>query len=557
MIENLRKYTGLIVVLFVLVIIGFFMMDYGNMNRGASGGVPYIKIAGRTYNDKEFNQLGRSPYQVTLSLMQPGQYQIDMEMIQFLQSFVGNKAFADDDLGREDAAKTFFTNRMLLHTAKKEFGIYPGDEEIDSFIRKLRAFTGPDGEFSQEQYRNFIEMGIGRLGLTEGDIRNLASDIIAQNKLAEILGAGLSTDRDVVAKNSAIDGQRISVDVSRIDLDPIEAKIDPSEEEIKAYWETTKDAFRTPEKRKFTYLIAKPGIPADPADITAPASDATEEVKAEYEKAKAKREAEIAENRRKARLATDSLVSAFVDQLVDDKNADFDKLAEKNAWELKNTELFAQANAPEDLKVTLRSSSTPGTAADELFRMIVTSDPLSKISPAIAVGEDEWLIARLDGTEKVRVQTYEEARADARARLIVEQATAALKKATEEAVEKIKTALAGGKTFTDAAKEAGITTETVSLPEVTAGYQGDTTKVPSNLFETAKYTDPGALTQPVIESDRSFIIHVVKREIVKQENAEAAIKDAFQRAQNTVRSSAFSSWLTAKTETAGVETLYK
>jgi hypothetical protein len=247
----------------------------------------------------------------------------------------------------------------------------------------------------------------------------------------------------------------------------------------------------------------------------------------------------------------------FVNHFVDHKDADFEKLAKENNWEMKTTGLFAKADAPEDLRAALRASSTQGTAADELFRMVVTSDPLSKISPAIAIGEDEWLIARLDGTEEVRVQTYDEARAEARARLIVEQAGAALKKTTDEAVEIVKAALDGGKTFADAAKEAGIANDTVSLPEVAAGYQGDTTKVPSNLFDAAKYTDPGALTEPVIESDRAFIIHVGKREIVKQESAATALEAEIQRAEEAIRIAAFNSWLASKTETAGVETLYK
>lgn len=546
MIENLRKYTGLIIVLFVLVLIGFLFMDTSTMRNGGGGGAPYIKVAGRSYTDKEYNQLGASAYQLTQSLAQSG----DFPLYSFLFGLAG------DAQSQDEAMENFFTGRMLLRSAKEEFGIYPGEEEIDSFIRKLRAFTGPDGEFSQEQYRNFIEKGIGRLGLTEGDIRELASDVLAQAKLSEILGAGLTTNRDAVAKNSAIDGQRIAVDVARIDRDPIEAKIDPTEEEIKAYWETAKDAFKTPEKRKFTYLIAKPTLPAEPAEIPALAADATEEAKAEHEKAKAARAAVIAEARRKAQLETGGKADDFLYQLESQKDLSFDKLVEKEGWVMKTTELFTLADAPAELKAALRASSTKGTAADELFKMVVTSDPLSKISPAIAIGEDEWLIARLDETEKVRVQTYDEARAEARARLISEQATAALKKSTEEAAEKIKTSLTGGKSFADAAKEAGITTETVSLPEVTAGYQGDTTKVPSGLFEAAKYTDPGALTEPIIESDRAFIIHVGKREIVKQENAETALKAEIERAEDATRIAAFNSWLTAKTEAAGVETLY-
>lgn len=547
MIENLRKYTGLIIVLFVLVLIGFLLMDTSSMRTGGVGGVPYIKVAGRTYTDKEFSKLGASAYQVSQSLSSS----MDSPFLLFIMAMMG------DARSQELATQNFFANRMLLRAAKEEFGIYPGEEEIDSFIRKIRSFTGPNGEFSQEQYREFIEKRIGRLGLTEGDIRELASDVIAQTKLAEILGAGLTTNRDTIAKKTALSDQRIALNVARLDRKPIEEKIDPSEEDIKAYWETVQDAFKTPEKRKFTYLIAKPTIPTPDAEIPAPAADATEEAKAEYEKAKAAREGKIADERRKAQLKIDGEVDKFVNDFVDNKEANFEKLAKDNIWELKTTELFAQDDAPADLKIALRSTSIPGTAVDELFRMVVTSDPLSKISPAIAIGEGEWLIAQLDETEKVRVKTYEEARADARTRLIGEKANTALKTATEEAVEKIKTALSGGKTFLDAAKEAGITNETVSLPEVTAGYQGDTTKVPSNLFESAKHTDPGALTEPIIESDRTFIIHIEKREVVKQENADAALDSEVKSAESEIRIKAFKSWLAAKTEAASVEILQK
>lgn len=207
--------------------------------------------------------------------------------------------------------------------------------------------------------------------------------------------------------------------------------------------------------------------------------------------------------------------------------------------------------------VPLRSSSSQGTAADELFRMNVTSDPFSKISPAIAIGENEWLIAKLVETEESRVQTFEEARDEARARLIAEKAEAALKQAAEDAAGKIKAALADGKTFAEAATAAGITAETVSIPEVTAGYQGDTTKVPANLFEAAKYTDPGTLAEPVIEADRAFLIHVVSREIPKSETDEADAAAQAGQAAESNKIAAFASWLDARSEAAEVQLLVR
>ena len=420
----------------------------------------------------------------------------------------------------------------------------------------MRAFTGPDGAFSQEKYRNFIEKGIGRLGLTEADVRELASDVIAQRKLAEILGSGLTTNRELVAKRIALDSQRISINVTRIDIDPIEEKIDPSEEEIKTYWETVRDAFRTPEKRRFSYVIAKPTFPEELAEIPALAADATDEAIAENEAKKAARTAKIAQARRKAQLETDAKVDDFLYNLESKENISFDDLATEDEWDLKVTELFAANQAPDDLKATLRSSSSQGTASDELFRMNVTSDPFSKISPAIAIGDNEWLLARLDETEESRVQTYDEARADARARLIAELAAAALKKAADEAAEKIKASLAEGKTFAEAATAAGITNEAISLPEVTAGYQGDTTKVPSTLFNDSKYTDPGSLAEPVIESDRAFIVHVGTREVVKSDATATTVDAQVSQATESNKISAFTSWLNTRNEAADVQPLF-
>ena len=546
MIESLRKYTGLIIVLFVLVIIGFVFMDTSTM-RSAGGGTAYIKVAGRTYTDQEYRKLGEASYELTQSLMQSG----DFSLYPFLLTLAG------DAQSPQQAEENFFTNRILLRTAKEEFGVYPGDGEIDASIRKLRAFTGPDGAFSQEQYRNFIEKGMGRLGLTEGDLRELASDILTQQKLAEILGSGLSTSRDVVAKTAALDNQRVSVNVARIDIDPIEAKIEPSDQEIKLYWETVQDAFKTSEKRKFTYLIAKPEAVEEPDEIPALAADATAEAKAEFEKKKADRDAALTEARRKAQLETDAKVDDFLYKLESQKDLSFDELAKQDEWELKTTELFALAEAPEELKAALRSSSSQGTAADELFRMQVTADPFSKISPAVAIGENEWLVARLEETEESRVQTFDEARAEARARLIADKATAGLKEAAGKATEEIRTAVAGGKSFDEAAKAAGITNETVSLPEVTSSYQGDTTKVPSNLFDAAKHIDPGSLSEPVVESDRAFLVHIVSREVVKQEDAEAGIETRLQSATERNKLTAFSSWLNAKSEAADIQQLYR
>lgn len=556
MIENIRKYQGLIILGLVVVAAGLVLGLRDNLFSGGSGGRPILKIAGRTYDDREYQHLGSGAFELTSSLARSG----DFGLYQFLMGLSSGAST------QEDAVEKFFIGRMIIRQAKEEFGIHPGEEEISEYIRSLRAFSGPDQKFSEENYRTFVEKGIGRLGMTESDLRDLAADVLASKKINAIIGSGLTVNRDVVAQGLALDNQQIEGELARLDIDPFEAQIQPTDEEIKTYWETIQDAFTTEPLRKFSYVIATPDMPADldDAEDDAPESIAeaamTDEAKQAAEKAKAderaKKAAELAETRRKKQIEIDSLVDDFTFTLEEQKGDGLEELAAANQWELKTTGLFPRSKPPADLDVNLRASSRGGKAVDELFRMEPTSDPLSKISPPIAIGENQWLVARLDGEEKSRPKTYEEAKDEARVQYIAEKAAEAMKTAATEATEKIKTALAAGKSFTEAAKEAGIT-ETKSFTKVTSTYRPDTSTEPRNLFEASSTVDPGSLAEIITEADRTFIVHVAKREVVKEEVAQARIDAEMMSRANRNETLAFAGWIAARTEAAKVEQLYR
>ncbi len=552
MIENIRKYTGLMIVVFVILFISFFFLDSSSV-RNMGGGQPILKIAGRTYNDKEFRSLGTGSFELTSNLARSG----DFGLYQFLMGL------STGATSQDDAAEKFFVGRMILRQAKEEFGVYPGEEEISAYLKTLRVFAGPDQKFNPETYRNFIEKGMGRLGMTEKDLRELASDVLASKKINAIIGSGLSPDRDALAKNLALENQQITGHVAKLDVTPFEEKSQPTEEEIKKYWETISDSFTTEPRRKFSYIVATPTLPeevkADEAPESIADATASDEVKKaaakKKEEEKAKRAAELAEARRKKQLETDALVDDFLFKLEEQKGAGFEELAKANGWEVKTTELFPRSASPKDLDVTLRSSRG-GKAVDQLFLIKETSDPFSKISEAIAVGENQWIVARIDGEEKSRPKTYEEARADARAQYISEKAAEAMKAAANEAVTKIQTSLAAGKSFADAAKDAGIT-ETKAFSAITSTYKPDGASEPANLFESARNVDPGTIAEVITEADRAFILHVAKREVVKEPNAAARIDSEVASRTNENETVAFTSWITARTEAAKVEQLYK
>jgi hypothetical protein len=553
MIENLRKYTGLMIVVFVILFVSFLFIDSSSV-RNMSSGQAVMKIAGRTYNDKEYNSLGQGAFKLTSALASSGEY----SLYPFLMG-ISTGATSQDD-----APEKFFVGRMIIRQAKEEFGIYPGEEEITEYLRSLRTFAGPDGKFSAETYRKFIDNFMGQMGMTEKDLRELASDVLATKKITAIVGSGLSVDRDAVAKNLALQNQQITGETAKLELTPFEEKIQPTEEEIKKYWETISDSFMTESKRKFTYVIVTPA-PVEEAKVeeekeTIADAAASDEVKKAAAKKKEEEKAaaatKAAEERRKKQLETDTLVADFLDDLVEQKGSGFEELAKANGWEVKTSELFTKSAPPKELDTNLRASSRGGKAVDQLFMVEETSDPVSKISQAIAIGENQWLVARLDGEEKSRAKEFAEARDEARAQYISEKAVEAMKTAANEAVTKIKALLASGKSFAEAAKEAGIP-ETKAFTAITSTYRPDGATEPQNLFEAARNVDPGSIAEVITESDRAFILYVAKREVVKAPDIATKIDAEVTSLTTQNETIAFTSWIAAQTEDAKVEQLYK
>jgi peptidyl-prolyl cis-trans isomerase D len=550
MIENIRKYKGLIFLGLALVVFGLVLGIKDDLLRGGVGGQQVLKIDGRTYNDKELSKLGNGGLDLISAMFSRGDY----GMFQF------QMALAAGATTRDDAVEKFFVSRMVLRDAMESLGVHPGDEEVAAYIKSMRTFAGPDSKFSEETYRTFVEKGIGRMGLTESDLLELVSDYLGYQKVTAIIGSGLVENRDAVAAANALENQQIAGELARLSIDPYVEKIQPTDEEIKTYWETIQDSFMTEELRKFTYVIVTPQMPADSEadkkDETIADAAMTDEQKKAKEEEKAKKAAELAETRRKEQLKTDEAVDIFSVNLEEQKGAGFEELAKANGWEVKTSELFPRSKPPGDLDVNLRSSSRGGKAADELFNIQQTSDPVSKISQPIAIGENQWLVARFDGEEKSRPKTFEEAKDEARDQYIQEKAAEAMKKAAEEALAKIKTAIEGGKTFADAAKEAGIT-ETKSVEKVNSSYRPDPATEPTNLLEAGRHVDPGSFADLITEKDRTFIFHVTKREVVKEENADATLDSQVKATANTNQLSAFTDWLAGRIEAANVVQLYK
>ena len=559
MIENIRKYNILIIIGLVVVVVALVIgLQAGSM--GGPGGAPYIKIGSRSYTDTEYRQYGVNGREVVMGLAQAGDFQ---RMYQFLFSLSPNSMFSQSP---EDGTEAFFINRMLVRQAKKDFGIYPSDDQISDFIRSLSAFRGADQQFDPEIYARYIDKGLGRMGMGERQLRELISDIITTGQLRVIVGNGLLVHPDIAAKSNALDQQSISGSVATLELAPYKEKIDPSDEELKSYWELIQDAFMTEEKRRFSYILVAP----EPAEEQAAAEDnkqptiaeaaMSEEEKKKAEEIKAKekadKEAMLAEERREKQRTLDLKVDDFTFILEEQEGEGFDKLAEKNGWEVHSTELFSRSSPPEALDLQIRSGTRTGNALDQLFAMLFTKDPISRISQPLAVGENQWLVARLEEVVASEIKTFDQAHDQVRKQYIEEKALEKLEKAMDEAAEKISISLGEGKDFAEASSGAGLS-QVESFANTTSSSKPANFVFPSGLFNLARSIDPGKTSEVILQTDRAFLIYVNGREVKEGVNSPDVLKTQINIAANQNSMAAFSDWLKNVAEASNIQRLYR
>jgi hypothetical protein len=543
MIENLRKYPGVIIAALVAVFIGFLLMDSERFFRRS--GASAITVNGVSYDFNEFQRIGPNSRRLAEQL---SSYQ-SLDMYRFSMALVDQKSTSADA-----AEKSFFVNRLLLQQAGREFGILPGDAEIQQFIRERSAFADSDPtnpaapkEFNQERYQTFILNGLGKSGLSEADLFHLVRDFLTYEKLQSLLGMAVEVNPDDVKQFYQSMQQKVSATYLTLPLDQFTAKLQPTEEELKEYWEVRKDSYKTETRRKFSYVIGTPKYPEGAEKAPEPPKPAKE---GEPIPEPSDADKKILDLRRKAELQVASDMDDLLAEIESSKGGEYENAVKKTGWEIRVTDLFTKSTMPEVLKV-LTPRKTDKTLDHLLFEDLqVTTDPISKFSKSFPVGTADWFMARLDAEEESRVKTFEEAKEEVTKQWIDEKGKEALKTAADELKKKIEEAMKGGKSFADAAKDAGLTT--ASVESIRSGETPSGKPEAPAIYTAAQYLNPGALTE-IVNTDKGAVIAVVdKREIEKDPNFETLISSGVSRFKDQAQLTAFQAWLAERNAAASV-----
>jgi len=558
MLEDIRKYTGLFIVILVLIFVGLVFWGDGSGSGPGSGPV-LIKSDIGSFSLKDLQKDGdnhiRLAERVSRAAIGSGNFNAYSDIGGYLIAMGAQGA------GEDEALKKFIVNRSLLKQAIDDFGLHASQEEIERY-QKEALFTTREGTFDDSTYSEFTDQGLKGLGLNINDLNSFVGEIISFRKLSELLGAGIQGNTAAAEENYLAESQSITLVKFVLSLANFKEGLEPSEEELKTFWEENRGLYQSLPRRKLTYVSKSPdfGTALEEKKNSAASLAAAAESEESTEEGEEKKDEAVALTPIERRKLTDELATVFDDlwveiqQKVDDGAdiADLETLAKEYDLEVKTTELINADSLPQELKGSVR-----GLRGQTMQSLIMEtpkheSDPMKSLSDPLGTGTDSWVIFRVDEAEEPSELSFEDAKEKVKSDFIDQDA----RKALTEKLPKIRDAVSKAlvdeeKPLAEVAKEHGLQTTTHADITNTGTLPGEPT--PRDLFRIAAKTAPGEVSEAEVVGDRGLFVRVRTRSFQENDQTEAATERAVSSQQQTLRTALVQHWFQAKFNEANVD----
>lgn len=142
-------------------------------------------------------------------------------------------------------------DRRAISDWAKDHGIRAGDNLVNSEIRRIPAFAGPDGKFSEAVYQQTI----AARQLTDAMVRRDLSDgLLAQQALVPA-AFGAKMPQKIALRYAALTKERRQGAVAVIPSSAFAPKGNPTEAQVAGYYNSHKADFIRPERRVLRYAV--------------------------------------------------------------------------------------------------------------------------------------------------------------------------------------------------------------------------------------------------------------------------------------------------------------
>lgn len=424
-----------------------------------------------------------------------------------------------DPMGRGDQLDEVVNHLVMAHKAE-EMGIYPSDDDVLEAIKKLPVFQSDGGQFDVNKYNQFVSERLAPGGFSEGQLEELVRRDIQFARVHAIVDAPVVVSP--VETRLAYDERYAKTDASVIRFktsDFAAGVAEPTEDEIKKAFDNAKEQYIQPEKRKVQYV--KFALSDEDKKLTG---------KAKMDKLKP--------------LADQAV--ALLSELLDNKQEDFATAAKKLNTTVKETPEFEQSQT-----TGFEEASIPGFAQAAFQLTQAEPDSNVPLQEPNAFAPDAYYDLHLAGVVPVRPLTLDEARPKVVQALKDERAKAALSAKAEEVRTKIADALKAGKSFADAAKDAGQTAQEV--PAYSAAEPARTAPDAATIAQATSDLGAQELSKFVPTDAGGLLVYVRDRTGVDQAKFAQQEGMVAMRLSRMKSGFYFSEWLRVSRDAADVE----
>jgi len=325
-----------------------------------------------------------------------------------------------------------------LEDETDRLGISVGDRNLRQEILNIRAFQGPNGEFSREAYSYALEQAGLNEAQFEEDIRSETARTLLQGSVV----AGVRLPPAYADTLVEYLGERRDISWVVLDRSDLETGLpEPTEEDLRTYHQSHLPEFTAPETKAITYAWLTPEMVLDTLQIDeATLREAYEDRAAEFQQP---------ERRLVERLVfADQDAAEEARAALSDEGTTFEDLVEARGLELSDIDIGDVARRE------------LGDAADAVFSAEVGDvvGPLpSDLGPALY---------RVNGVLAAQETTFEEAEPMLRDELAQDRA----RRAIDSRIDRINDLLAGGASLEELADETDMTLGQIDWhPGVTDG----------------------------------------------------------------------------------------
>lgn len=330
---------------------------------------------------------------------------------------------------REASVSEFVWNLLILRHQARALGVEPTDAQVAARIKGLPSFQ-TEKQFDPIKYQAFLRDQLAPLGFTERQLEEVMRDSLRLADISAVVEAPVAVGAAEI-RDAAKVLQPVTASFVRFDAAAAAAAIQIPESEILGFFERSRAAFNTPETRSVRFV----------------AFELPQGTKLE---GKAKIEA-------LQKLA--NAASAFAEPLGGQSGA-LQKAADAAGLTVRSTPAFDRTGKLPEQPGADDAAKRTAAAVKALAPAAFLLQGSGRASDVIG-SEDAFYVAELAELTPSRPLTLAEATPAIAARLREEVAAKTLRDKASAQIAAIREAILSGKSFDDAAAQAGLKPESI------------------------------------------------------------------------------------------------